>query len=428
MSLIAVGLNHTTAPLELREKLVVPSDDVTHQLEFLARSAGLREVMLLSTCNRVEVYGVPQDNEPQRIIDALAKIRGERASQFEGHYFARGGVGAVRHIFRVAASLESMVVGEPQILGQVKEAYQIARERGTLGTTLDRCMTMAFKGAKRVRTETDLARGGASISSVAVDLAASIFGDLNGAKVAVIGAGEMARHAAEHLRSAGVSKILVVNRSEERGRSLAEKVEGEYLPWDKLEHALASVDIVITSTGSIAPIITPELMKKTMRKRRGRTIFLVDIAVPRDVAPGVGNLEQVFAYDIDDLQRIVADNMAQRGAHTDAAQQVLEQEVTAFLNWQRSRDLAPLIGKLQSFGQEVGQTELQRHAAKLGALDESQRQAMESLVHGVIQKMLHRPMTRLRSSSEEAAPDQPDLAEAMRQLFDLGKDEEPKDD
>lgn len=426
MSLIAVGLNHTTAPLELREKLAVPAPEVPERLEDLALRAGLREVMLLSTCNRVEVYGVPTSGQPEQIIEALAEMRGERAKQFEGHYFSRGGPQAVRHIFSVTASLESMVVGEPQILGQVKEAFRIARERGTVGSTLDRCLTMAFRGAKRVRSETELARGGASISSVAVDLARSIFGSLEGAKVALLGAGEMAQHAAMHLRAAGAGQILVVNRNPERGGALADSVAGRYLPWEQLHDALVSADIVIASTGSKEPVLEPKMMKKVMRARRGRMIFLVDIAVPRDIHPAVAKFDQVFAYDIDDLQQIVNENMAQRGAHAEAARRVIDEEIGSFLTWQRMQELAPTIGRLQEWGQAVMGSELRRHEKRLGELDEAQRQAVESLAHSIVQKMLHRPMKQLRRSvHQDGTATNLDLGAALRSLFEL---EHPTDD
>lgn len=426
MSLVAVGLNHTTAPLELREKLVVPRDDIATQLESLGMRAGLSEVMLLSTCNRVEVYGVPQTTEPMRIIQALAALRGEGPRQFEGHYFARQGMSAVRHIFRVTASLESMVVGEPQILGQVKDAFQIAREHGTVGATLDRCMTMAFRGAKRVRTETQIARGGASISSVAVDLAASIFGSLAGARVALLGAGEMAQHAATHLRAAGCGDMEVVNRSQDRGQALAETVAGRYVPWSDLNAALIKADIVICSTGASEAVVTPQLMKQVMRKRRGRPVFLVDIAVPRDVDPAVGKMEQVFAYDIDDLQQIVAENMSHRGAQADAARKVLDEEIEAFFSWKRTRDVAPTISSLQELGQGIVKNEFDRHRAKLSTLDATQREAVEKLVHGVVQKLLHKPMHQLRTQAQIDSSEDPDpsasaenLAQAVRSLFDL---------
>ena len=422
MSLIAVGLNHLTAPLELREKLAVPQADVSGSLERLAHQAGLSEVMLLSTCNRVEVYGVPQASDPGRIIHTLADMRGVHPSQFDGHYFAEGGQDAVRHIFRVSASLESMVIGEPQILGQVKDAFRVAREHGTVGALLDRCLTMAFRGAKRVRTETELARGGASVSSVAVDLATSIFGDLKGAKVALIGAGEMAQQAATYLRAEGAGDIVVVNRSAERGTALAQSVAGLYRPWEHFEAALIEADIVITSTAAREPIIDKSLMKKVMRKRRGRTIFLVDIAVPRDVHPHVGNLPQVLVYDIDDLQRLVAENMAARGSHKDAAARVVEEEIRAFMQWQRTRNIAPVMAGLQEFGNKVMRAELERMAPKLGGLEPAQQKAVEALAHGIVKKMLHSPMAQLREAVAQGhEPDMnaPDLAQALATLFAL---------
>jgi glutamyl-tRNA reductase len=282
---------------------------------------------------------------------------------------------------------------------------------------------MAFRGAKRVITETELARGGASISSVAVDLATNIFGDLKGAKVALLGAGEMAQQAATYLRAEGAGEIAVVNRSVERGTALAQTVAGSYLPWDRLDTALIEADIVITSTGATEPIINKRMMKKVMRKRRGRTIFFVDIAVPRDIDPGVGVLEQVIVYDIDDLQRLVAQNMAQRGSQKDAALRVVEEEISAFLQWQRTRNIAPVMAGLQEFGKQVMHAELARMAPKLGELHPGQQKAVEALAHGIVKKMLHQPMTQLREAvaqgGESPAASSPDLAQALSVLFDL---------
>jgi glutamyl-tRNA reductase len=432
VSLFAVGLNHTTAPVDLREQLAVPREQIGESLAGLVRRASLTEVVLLSTCNRVEVYAVSPDHSvlgagagsvlegwgPNLIVDALAELRGVRSEVVRQHCFMREHDGAARHIFRVAASLESMVVGEPQILGQVKDAWQLARERQTVGPILDRCLTMAFRGAKRVRSETEIARGGASVASVAVDLARSIFGELQGSTVALIGAGEMARQAALHLRAAGAAKTLVVNRSRERGESLAVAVDGRYLDWEQLSEALIQADVVVTSTGASEPIIDARMMRKVMRKRRGAPIFLVDIAVPRDVDPKVGRLDSVYVYDVDDLQKILSQNLAARGHEADAASEVLEQEITAFLHWQRARNLNPVIRDLRGHARSIMQHEVDRAIKRLGDdLDPEQREVIAALGHAITQKILHRPLKALRESAIRAEGD--DLAGALRTLFAL---------
>jgi glutamyl-tRNA reductase len=417
MSLLAVGLNHTTAPVDLRERLAVPREQIGESLSGLVARASLSEVVLLSTCNRVEVYAVQPDQAPDRIVDALAELRGMQGEVVRRHCFVREQDGAARHIFRVAASLESMVVGEPQILGQVKEAWQLARERQTVGPILDRCLTMAFRGAKRVRSETEVARGGASIASVAVDLARSIFGELRGSTVALVGAGEMARQAAIHLRAAGAQDILVVNRSRERGEELALAVGGRYQGWEQLGEVLIRADVVVTSTGASAPIIEHKMMRKVMRKRRGAPIFMVDIAVPRDVDPKVGRLDSVYVYDVDDLQKILSQNLQARGVEAEAAGEVLEQEITAFLHWQRARSLNPIIRELRAHARSIMAHEVDKALTRLGDLDESQREIVAALGHGITQKILHRPLKALRESAVHAEGD--DLSGALKTLFAL---------
>lgn len=418
MSLLAVGLNHTTAPVDVRERLAIPREQIGESLSGLVARASLSEVVLLSTCNRVEVYAVqPPVPQPERVVEALASLRGLPGELVRRHCFVREHDGAARHIFRVAASLESMVVGEPQILGQVKDAWQLARERQTVGPILDRCLTMAFRGAKRVRSETDVGRGGASIASVAVDLARSIFGELRGSTVALIGAGEMARQAAVHMRAAGAERVLVVNRSRERGEELAVSVAGQYLGWEQLDEALIRADVVVTSTGASEPIIEARMMKKIMRRRRGAPIFMVDIAVPRDVEPKVGRLDSVYVYDVDDLQKILGQNLLVRGQEAEAAGAVLEQEITAFLQWQRARNLNPVIRDLRAHARSIMQHEVDRALARLGELSPEQREVVATLGHAITQKLLHRPLTALRESAIAAEGE--DLSGALRTLFAL---------
>jgi glutamyl-tRNA reductase len=317
--------------------------------------------------------------------------------------------------------LESLVVGEPQILGQVKEAFGRAKETGHVGPVLDRCLTLAFKSAKRVRSETEIARGGASVPSVAVDLAISIFGDLSDSTVLVVGAGEMAEQAAVHLRAAGVPEIAVVNRSEERGRTLAERVQGHYEPWERLAAELTRADVVVTSTGSRMPIIDRRQLKPVLKARRQRPLFFVDIAVPRDVEPAVARMDHVFLYNVDDLQGIVHDNLRSRHGEAQRASALVDEEVQTFLAWMRSRAIGPLIGKLQAHGRSIVDAEVERALAKLPDLPERDREVVQKLGRAIMQKLLHQPMTNVRRAAADPIEgfDGPVLAEALVALFAL---------
>lgn len=421
--LVAVGLSHKTAPVELRERLAFGTDDVAAALPGLRERAGLGEVMLVSTCNRVEVYAVaPQwARAGERVLQALAEARGVPLAELVAHTFVRGERAAAAHICRVAASLESMVVGEPQILGQVKDAFELAQREGTIGSVLDRCLATAFRAAKRVRSETEIARGAASVPSVAVDLARTIFGELVGCGALLVGAGEMAAQAGAYLKAGGVAEIAVVNRGEARGQALAQELGGRFAPWDALEAELRRADIVVTSTGSPRPVLDRPLLRAAMKARRGRPIFLVDIAVPRDVDPEVARLDQVFLYNIDDLQGIVHDNMRSRAAEAERAGALVDEEVAQFVAWQRARAVGPLLKALQAHARGIAEGELVRLRGKLQGLSPEQQRAVEALAHGITQKLLHAPMTALRAAAN-AEDGEADLAGALRTLFGLAEE------
>jgi glutamyl-tRNA reductase len=420
--LFAVGVNHKHAPVELRERLAVEDDEHATLLRALREHAGLSEAMIVSTCNRVEIYGVAAGPDAARVVlDVLVSLRSLDPGLVQDHSFSRAQADAARHIFRVASSLESLVVGEPQILGQVKSSLGRARESGAVGPVLDRCMSLAFKCAKRVRSETEIARGGASVPSVAVDLARSIFGELQGCAVAVVGAGEMAEQAALHLQAAGAAELVVVNRSRERGQALAAKVQGRYEPWEQLEQQLRRVDIVVASTAAREPIIDRSRLKPVMKSRRHRPLFFVDIAVPRDVDADVTRLPDVFLYNVDDLQSIVNDNLRSRRGEADKADALVDEEVAAFCQWLRSRAIGPLMGQLQAHGRELAEAEVTRLLPKLGELTPAQQEAVEQLGRQIVQKLLHRPMANLRKASAEGVGgfDGVTLAEALQVLFEL---------
>jgi len=304
----------------------------------------------------------------------------------------------------------------------VKDAFERARENGVVGPVLDRCLSLAFKSAKRVRSETEIARGAANVSSVAVELARSIFGELAGCVALVVGAGEMAEQSAVHLAADGVSEIVVVNRNADRGRALAERVHGYYEPWERLGAQLGRADIVVTSTGATQPVVDRALLKPAVKARRGRPLFFVDIAVPRDVDPSVTKLANVFLYNVDDLQQIVHDNLRTRRDEADRAAALVDEEVAAFLGWMRTRAIGPLIGELQAFGREIADAEVRRVIGKLGPLTPEQQQQIEQLGRAIMQKILHRPMANVRRAGAESASglDAAALAEALSALFEIG--------
>ncbi|MGH1347376.1 MAG: glutamyl-tRNA reductase [Nannocystales bacterium] len=421
--LVALGINHNGAAVELRERLAVSEEERASLLDALEHDANLREAMVVSTCNRVEIYGVSDDAKSSgtAALDVLARCKNVPIGELRTAAFVRESFDAARHIFRVASSLESIVIGEPQILGQVKAGYQHAKDHGRVGPVLDRCLSLAFKGAKRVRTETEIARGGASVPSVAVDLATSIFGDLTDSAVLVVGAGEMAQAAAVHLRAAGVPEIVVVNRSVERGEALARAVEGRFEPWDRLEAELVRADVVISSTGSKLPIIDKSTLKPVMKKRRQRPLFLVDIAVPRDVASDVSRANHVFLYNVDDLQSIVHDNLRSRQGEARRAEALVDEEVDGFVQWMRSRAVGPLIGALQGRARGIVDAEVARALTKLPDLDPAQRKVLQKLAQSVAQKLLHSPMSAVRQGANGPVKglDGAQLAESLSVLFAL---------
>jgi glutamyl-tRNA reductase len=421
--LVALGINHTGAAVELRERLAVSDDERSALLQALEQEAHLREAMVVSTCNRVEIYGVAEDpkGSGSAALEVLARTKAVPSTELRQAAFVRESFDAARHIFRVASSLESIVIGEPQILGQVKAGYQHAKDHGRVGPVLDRCLSLAFKGAKRVRTETEIARGGASVPSVAVDLATSIFGELSDSAVLVVGAGEMAQAAAVHLRAAGVPEVVVVNRSAERGQALAREVEGRFEPWDRLEAELVRADVVISSTGSKLPIIDRKMLKPVMRKRRQRPLFLVDIAVPRDVAGDVSRVNHVFLYNVDDLQSIVHDNLRSRQGEARRAEELVDEEVQGFVTWMRSRAVGPLIGSLQGRARGIVDAEVSRALAKLPDLEPAQRKVVQKLGQAIAQKLLHSPMAAVRQGANGPVKgrDGAELADALSILFAL---------
>ena len=434
-----VGVNHRTAPVEVRERLAIPEAETTAVLERLTAWPGVSEALVLSTCNRVELLvDCKHDADARPLREFLAGYLHLHldAREFDSCFYEHRGADAVRHLFRVASSLDSMIVGEPQILGQVKEAYAIARGAGAVRSELDVLITRAFAVAKRVRSETQIASSAVSIASVAVELALKIFGSLQGRQVCLVGAGKMGELAARHLVAQGAEKVLVANRTPERARQLAARFGGQAVAFDKLHEAAARMDIVITTTGSPQPIFRREHGEAYLRERRNRPMFFIDIAVPRDVAAEMNELDGIFVYDIDDLQQVVATHVAGRRREAERAEQIISEEVRRFTERVQTLDVVPTIVSLQEQVETIRQAEIDKVRGRLGALSPEQELAIEAMTRGIVNKLLHAPIVALKSAARgEHGPKTTNIVEVVRRIFnlnlnlnlDLSQDDSSKD-
>lgn len=400
MTLALIGINHKTAPIGLRERVAISREELPETTRALAAVPGVSECMIVSTCNRVEMLAAVESPATD-LAGFLHHQFGIDAETLTPHLYQHYDQEAVLHLFRVAASLDSMVVGEPQILGQVKEAFAVARSSGTVGGQLEHLLQSAFAAAKRVRSETEIGSNSVSIASVAVELARKIFGSLQGRTVFLVGAGKMSELAARHLVQQGAGTILVTNRTLERARQLAEPFNGRVIPFDQLYEVAGDADIIISSTGAPHHIFRREHAQRFLHKRRNRPMFFIDIAVPRDVAPDVNQLEGAFVYDIDDLQQVAASHMAERSRQAGDAEAMIAAEVERFQQKRRTVNVAPAIVSLQRQAEELRQTELKRMHAKLGALTDEQMAAVEALTRGLVNKFLHPPMQALKQAARE---------------------------
>lgn len=417
-SLVVVGLSHRTAPVELREQLAVPSDSIAQCVKEIAALPGASEAMLVATCNRVEAYVASES--AASTVAALKGFFARRApgAAVESCLYEYADERAMRHVFRVAASLDSMVVGEPQILGQVKEAFATAESAATLGPTLRRAIPRAFSAAKRVRHETGIASGKVSVASVAVDLATQIFGSLDNRKVLLLGAGKMALGAARALVAQG-AKMSVANRNYDRAVELARSWGGDAHPLTNLSLLLTVADVVLCSTGASRFVLTVEDAKAAMKVRRGRPLFIVDIAVPRNVDPRVNDIDGAYVYDVDDLEREVARALSLRGGSLEQAEKIVDEELRAF---ERDRKTAsgagPTIAALREHFRGTARAELERSlSSKLKHLTDGDRAALEAMVDATVNKLLHAPMMALRSQA--AGEDSEAMAAVVRALFRL---------
>jgi glutamyl-tRNA reductase len=398
--IVLIGVNHKTAPIELRERIAISRDELADVTRSLAAQPGVSECMIVSTCNRVEMLAAVESPETD-LTEFLNSHFGLDRAVLAPHIYEHRDQLAVRHLFRVAASLDSMVVGEPQILGQVKEAFATARAAGTVSSQLEHLLQSAFAAAKRVRTETAIGSNSVSIASVAVELARKIFGSLQGRTVFLVGAGKMSELAARHLVQQGAGAILVTNRTLERARQLAEPFNGRVIPFEQLYETATEADIVISSTGAPHPIFRREHGQQFMHRRRNRPMFFIDIAVPRDVDPAMNKVEGIFVYDIDDLQAVAASHIAERQTQASDAEALINAEVDRFHQRRRAVNVAPAIVSLQHQAEEIRQNELRRMHARLGVLSAEQLAAVEALTRGLVNKFLHPPMQALKQAARE---------------------------
>lgn len=416
MKLQLLGVNHKTAPVEVRERLAIPEWRLEEATRKLLDHPGVEECVVFSTCNRVE-FAVCSEAGDADLRGFIGEYLSTDVSQIREHLYERRDDDVVRHIFRVAASLDSMIVGEPQILGQVKYSYTIGKAVGSVQSNLDLLLSRALSVAKRVRTETAIGSSAVSVASVAVELAKKIFGSLQGRHVYVIGAGKMSELAARHLRSQGAGTIFVSNRTHERALQMAQDVGGSAIHFDRLYETADQADIVITSTGAPHAIFRREHGELFMHRRKNRPMFFIDIAVPRDVDAAMSEVDGIFVYDIDDLQQVVEAHVSDRGREAQRAEMLIEEEVARFQRRVQSLDAVPTIVALQDRVEKIRRSEVDRLRGKLGGLTAEQQAAVENLTRSIVNKILHPPISALKgaSGSEQLTA----TAEILRNLFGI---------
>jgi len=419
MSIVLVGVNHKSAPVAVRERLAFSEDACAASLRELVDGELIREGLIVSTCNRVEVLTETTsgrfDASAERVIQFLTRSDVPR-DFFEANLYKHVDDSAVRHLFRVASSLDSLVVGEPQVLGQVRRAYSIALDAGTAGRVLNRLVHHAFRVAKRVRTETGIGANAVSISYMAVELGKKIFDSLKGQTALLVGAGEMAELSARHLVNAGISRVMVANRTDTSAQELAETFGGEAVNFSRLADYLAEADVVICSTGADEYVVTEDMARAALHKRRNRPSFFIDISVPRNIDPAIGKIPNMFVFDIDDLESVVTSNIREREREAERAELIVESEIMQFQQSLRALDAGPAIGTFRQTLQDVAKLEFQRRRAQLGELTPEQERAIEALLLSTVNKISHPVLSQLRRSYDETDADK---IEAWRDLFGL---------
>lgn len=424
MHLLLLGASHRTAPVDLRERLDFSSRGLERALAALMSRPAPAEAVVISTCNRAEVYVACQDpsSAVEDLVAFVCEFQQLAPEAVRPHLYWQVDHDAARHLFRVSSGLDSLVVGEPQILGQIKDAYGVATAARTAGPLLNKLFHWAFGVGKRVRSETALAEGAVSVSFAAVSLARKIFGNLQGRRVLVVGAGEMGKLTALHLKTHGVASVLITSRTLAHAEALAADVGGDVIRWEALHQALLEADIVITATGAPTPILSRAQVAAAVPPSRTRPLFLIDIAVPRDVAPDAGEIEQVFLYNIDDLQTIVRENLEKRGAEVARAEQIVDEEARKFSVWHRAREVVPTIVALRQRFEAIRRAELERMEGKMASLPPEARGRVDEITRLLVEKLLLQPTEQLKNSGDPERAAQ--YADSLTRLFGLDENTE----
>lgn len=419
MDILILGLNHESAPVHIRETVAFPEKAIGRPLKEMQHLDGIKENLIVSTCNRVEVMLAVEKKEEadEAVRDFIARFHNVDRQELDPHLYLHSGTDAIRHIYRVASGLDSLVLGEPQILGQVKDAYDYAREAGTVGLVLDRLLSKTFAVAKKVRTETGIGRSAVSISFAAVELAKKIFGETEGRTAMIIGAGEMGELALRHLVSSGIKEVLVANRTFEKAVELAEEFGGTAVRFEDLHEYLVITDIVISSTGAPKTIIQADDVKKLMGRRKYQPMFFIDIAVPRDIDGAVNDIDNAYLYNVDDLQSVVNSNVKERAKEAEKAEEMVRREVGTFQKWVNSLQVKPTIVSLRRKVEGIRESETEKALGRMPNLTDKDRQQVKALASAIVNKILHGPQTALRDAShtEEAGL----YLEVTRKMFDL---------
>ena len=417
MNIIVIGLNHDTAPIDIREKAAFNGPKLEEAIDILKNSPGIKENIILSTCNRVEIYANVTDivSGSERVKKFIADFHRIPEDVLNKSLYVHSGENAITHVFRVASSLDSMVVGEPQILGQLKDAFDIALKMKSSGVMLNKLMKKAISVAKRVRTETKIGESAVSISFAAVELAKKIFEDLSTKAFMLIGAGEMAELAAKHLINNGVKDVLVTNRTFERAEELAREFNGKAVEFDNFLQALAHTDIVICSTGAPNYILVKDHVHKLMKQRKNKPMFIIDISVPRNIDPEINDIDNVYLYDIDNLHGVVNINIEERNKEAEKGEEIVDEEVETFLKWQASLNAVPAIVALRDKAEAIRKEELENTLRKLGNLGEKDIKAIEALTNSIVNKLIHFPTAALKSASEDTEV----IVDIVSRIFDL---------
>ena len=414
-----LGISHRTASIELRERLDFSEQELPKATTALLKRPSVNAVVVLSTCNRSELYvHCTNPKDAQRdLFDFLCEFKEISPDELQPIFYALAGTEDVQHLFRVSAGLDSLVVGEPQIFGQVKQAFATAEKLHATNSVLNRLFNLSFVAGKRVRSETELGEGAVSISYAAVALARKIFGKLEKLSVLLIGTGEMAQLTGLHFKAQQVQKIFVASRTPAHAEALATEIEGEAIPWSQIDTVLASTDVVATATGANKPLLTKSQIDAVMQERQNRPLFFIDIAVPRNVEPDVGFIEQVFLYNIDDLQMIVDNNLSKRNSQIEKSEVIVEDTVILFTNWLRSRDAVPTVVALRQSFEDIRRAELERLKPKLASLSAADRARVEEISRLLIEKILLTPTEQLKAISDKATLAA--YSDALEHLFEL---------